>query len=465
MVQHGFDFPAEDPYGYLSQSLPGGRARMIAAINRRLSRSYSPPLMCPFSTRPLPSSASAGSDRWEDAGLWHSFRQHPSTEALPALAEAQQAHLRAVLGLTRKVLVVDLDNTLWKGVIGEDGLQGIQIGPGTAAGEAHQRLQEYLRDLKTRGILLAVCSKNNPEDARLPFEKHEHMVLRLDDFAAFQANWNDKAQNLREIAERLSLGLDSFVFLDDSPLEREWVRSQLPQVAVVELGSSAFHYVRDLDRGKHFFALSLSKEDLARAEQYQAESQREILRSTSQSLDEFLSQLQLEALVVPVSSANLARVTQLANKTNQFNVTTRRYTEAQVERLAAGAGTWAGAFHLSDRMGSYGLIGLIFCVPSAGRWEIETWLMSCRALGRQMERFMLDRLLEAAVENGVREIIGVYRPTAKNGLVANLYDNLGFSRVPGETSGEVRYSMIVPEIAAITATWIRNAGAESITTR
>jgi FkbH-like protein len=459
VVQHGFDFPAEDPYGPLSGSLPGGRARVIAAINERLDR-LAPSYVSVLDTVSV--QRHVGSGAWEDAGLWHSFKQHPATEALPALADAQQAHLRAVLGLTRKVLVVDLDNTLWKGVIGEDGLDGIQIGPGTAAGEAHQRLQEYLRDLRTRGILLAVCSKNNPEDARLPFEKREHMVLRLDDFAAFQANWNDKAQNLREIAEKLSLGLDSFVFLDDSPLEREWVRSQLPQVAVVELGPSVFHYVRDLDRGRHFFALSLSKEDLARAEQYRTESQREMLRSSSQSLDEFLSQLQLEASVVPVSGANLARVTQLANKTNQFNLTTRRYTEARVERLASEKGTWAGAFQLSDRMGSYGLIGLIFCVPagpsngSPREWEVETWLMSCRALGRQMERFMLDRLLEAAAEAGVRELTGVYRPTPKNGLVANLYDNLGFSRMPAQTGDEIRYSLIVPDPVPVTATHIRD---------
>jgi FkbH-like protein len=225
---------------------------------------------------------------------------------------------------------------------------------------------------------------------------------------------------------------------------------------VVELGPSVFHYVRDLDRGRHFFALSLSKEDLARADQYRTESKREILRSSSQSLDEFLSQLQLEASVVPVSDSNLSRVTQLANKTNQFNLTTRRYTEAQIQRLASETGGWAGAFHLSDRMGSYGLIGLIFCVPRGTNWEVETWLMSCRALGRRMERFMLDRLLEAAADAKVREIVGVYRPTPNNGLVETLYDDLGFSRMQGGTKEEIRYSMTVPELAPVTATHIRD---------
>jgi FkbH-like protein len=454
VVQHAFDFPAEDAYGVLSLSMRGGRARVTEAINRRMREG------CPSHVSVLDTPAvqrRTGLERWEDPGLWHSFKQHPATEALPALAEAQQAHLRAVLGLTRKVLVTDLDNTLWKGVIGEDGLQGIQIGPGTAAGEAHQRLQEYMRDLKTRGILLAVCSKNNVEDAKLPFEKHDHTVLRLEDFAAFEANWNDKVQNLRVIAEKLSLGLDSFVFLDDSPIEREWVRSQLPQVAVVELGPSVFHYTRDLDRGQYFFALSVSQEDLARAEQYRTESRREMLRTSAQSLDEFLAQLQLEASVVPVDDSNLARVTQLTNKTNQFNVTTRRYTEAQIRKLTQQEGAWAGAFQLSDRMGSYGLIGLIFCVPGASQeqWEIDTWLMSCRALGRQMERFMFDRMMEAAAAMGVREITGVYLPTAKNGLVADLYEKLGFAKGDA-TAEEIRWSIAVPKLPANSASHIRD---------
>ena len=454
VVQHAYDLPAEE----LGGSLAGGRSRLIASINDRLQQqapNYVSILDTPAVQR------ETGRERWEDPMLWHNFKQHPGSNALPALAELQQAHLRAVLGLTRKVLVTDLDNTLWKGIIGEDGLRGIQIGPGSAAGEAHQHLQEYMRDLKSRGTVLAVCSKNNPEDAYLPFEKHESMVLRLDDFAAFAANWNDKVENLREIAQKLSLGLDSFVFLDDNPLEREWVRSQLPEVTVVELSPSVFYYVRDLDRGRYFFSLSLSQEDLARAEQYRGESRREALRSSAQSLDEFLAQLQLEASVAPVSDTNLARVAQLTNKTNQFNLTTRRYTEAQIRQLASRPGAWTGTFHLSDRMGSYGLIGLIFCTPAANplHWEIDTWLMSCRALGRQMERFMFDRMMEAAAVRGVRQITGVYRPTAKNGLVADLFEKLGF-RECSRMEEEIRYSIDAPEKPAVTAVWIRNVSAQ-----
>jgi FkbH-like protein len=401
----------------------------------------------------------AGEQQWADAMLWHKFKQHPANGALPMLGEECAAHIRAVLGLTRKVLVADLDNTLWNGVIGEDGLDGIGIGPDSPEGEAHAALQDYMLDLKARGILLAVASKNNPEDAHLPFERHPHMRLRLEDFAAFEANWNDKVSSIRAISKKLALGLDSFVFLDDNPLEREWVRSQLPQVAVVEpAGASVFHFVRALDHAKYFFALSLSKEDLGRAEQYRIEAARDSLRAASSSMGEFLAQLNMRAAAVPVSDSNISRVVQLINKTNQFNLTTRRYTEAQVRDIATNPAGWAGAFELSDRMGSYGLIGVVLAKP-VGRdvqtWVIDTWLMSCRALGREMENFMFDQLMESARARGIRRIEGVYRPTAKNNLVAGLLERFGFKRV-AETSEETRFVMDMPDRFEATAKHIQN---------
>jgi FkbH-like protein len=374
----------------------------------------------------------AGSS-WEDAKQWASYQQHPAPSALPELAEGIMAHVRAVLGLARKVLVTDLDNTLWGGVIGEDGIDGIQIGPGTPAGEAHLALQHYLKDLKARGVLLAVSSKNNPEDARAPFEKHAGMALALSDFAAFHPSWDDKAQNIRAIAQQLSLGLASFVFLDDSAIERAWVQSQIPEIAVAALGESVFTWTADLDRRRFFDAITLSTEDLQRAAQYQQETARQSLGSTYESLDDFLAQLNLKPSAEPVDSRNLARVTQLINKTNQFNLTVRRYTEAQVRHLAGDAEGWAQAFHLSDRFGSYGLIGVILCRPveSGSVWEIDTWLMSCRALGRKMENFMFERLVEAAAARGIKKLIGIYVPAAKNALVARHYEQMGFN-----TTGE-----------------------------
>lgn len=453
VVQPAFDYPAAEPYGHLAGALPGGRTTVIDRLNLRL-REAAPANVSILNLAAV--EREVGAAKWEDELHWTRYRQHPATAALPALGEAYLAHVRAALGLSRKVLVVDLDNTLWKGVIGEDGVDGIGVGPGVPEGEAHQNLQRYMLDLKRRGILLAVCSKNNPDDARAPFLRHPHMLLKLEDFAAFRANWDDKASNLRAMARDLRLGLDSFVFLDDNPLEREWVRSELPEVAVVEPGPTPFHYLRQLDRGRYFEALSLSLEDVARADQYRVEAQRESLRSASSSLDDFLQKLQLQASVEPVSKKTLARVTQLINKTNQFNLTTRRYTEAQVQALAEDPQGWAGAFQMSDRMGSYGLIGVLICRPSGvDAWEIDTWLMSCRTLGRQMEKFMFDRLVEAAARRRIGRIIGLYRPTPKNALVRELYDQLGFRRV--EDGGDAaRYELDVPAVPAITATHVRN---------
>lgn len=454
VVQFAYDYPPHEPHGYLAQSLEGGRSRVLERINARMLEA-APSHVSILDTPELQRQVGAG---WHDANLWYNFQQHPASEALPALAEAMTAHCRAVLGLTRKVLVTDLDNTLWKGVIGEDGLDGIKVGPGSPAGEAHVRLQQYLLDLKARGVLLAVSSKNNHDDAALPFQKHPHMLLRMEDFAAFEANWNDKAASIREIARKLSLGLDSFVFIDDNPIERDWVRSQIPEVDVIELGSSVFHYVNHLDRSRPFYAVSLSAEDRVRAEQYRGEAARKHLQASAQSLDEFLAQLQLRASCQPVTAANLARVTQLTNKTNQFNLTTRRYTEAQVTQLAQNEMAWTAAFHLSDRMGDYGLIGAIFSVPGPGpqEWEIDTWLMSCRVLGRQMEKFMFDRAVEAARARGVRQITGVYRPTAKNGLVRSHYPQLGFE-LTSESPAETRYRLTVPDQPAVTATHIHSS--------
>ncbi|HZU24316.1 MAG TPA: HAD-IIIC family phosphatase [Bryobacteraceae bacterium] len=454
VVQHTFGFPAADPDAYLATVLPRGRTRLIERLNLRL-REVAGPGVSLLDTPAL--QRECGNDNWSDEVQWARYRQHPGTAALPRLAEEQMAHLRAVLGLTKKVLVTDLDNTLWGGIIGEDGLSGIRIGPGSPEGEAHQDLQRYLLALKTRGVLLAVCSKNNPDDARLPFEKHENMLLKLDDFAVFRANWEDKASNIAAAARELSLGLDSFVFLDDNPLEREWVRTALPQVAVPDLGESVFHFVRELDRARYFFSLSLSEEDLQRSEQYRIAAARQELRGAAGSLEEFLAQLQLRAAARPITDANLARVTQLINKTNQFNLTTRRYTEADVRRLASDPECWAVAFELSDRMGAYGLIGVILCVPGEERcsWRVDTWLMSCRALGRQMERFMFDRLVEAAQQRGVRRLMGTYRPTAKNGLVKDLYDQLGWER-RGASDSETLYELAVPAGPVRTATHVED---------
>jgi len=426
IIQQTFDAPADDSAGLLSRQLPGGRRRMIERLNAALA-DQAPAGVSLLDTERL--SAEVGVDRWSNPRLWYIARQHPSTEALPVLAEELLAHIRAVLGLSRKVVVCDLDNTLWKGVIGEDGLGGIAVGSGSPEGEAYADFQRYLRELKDRGVVLAVCSKNNPGDAEAPFREKAGMVLRLDDFAVFLANWDDKATNLRRIARAIGVGLESLVMLDDNPFERGWLRSEVPEVAVPDLGSSVFTYVRDLDRARLFPAFTWSSEDRIRAESYRREQERERGRQTAANLEEYLAGLQMRGSCVPVSDANIERVTQLTNKTNQFNVTTRRRTVADVRGLAAAG--WTGVFSLQDRYGDYGIIGVIFARPDdePACWTIDTWLMSCRVLRRDVEKFMLDSLIDAARAAGIRRLRGEYIRTEKNGLVADLFPSLGFETV------------------------------------
>ena len=449
VVQHAFDLPAEDSADLLSVQVAGGRRRVIRLVNAALGEALKPGVSL-LDTEAL--AARVGAERWSDPRLWHLARQHPSAEVLPELAEEQMAHVRAVLGLSRKVLVCDLDNTLWKGVVGEDGVDGIRVGPGSADGEAHADLQRYISELKDRGVVLAVCSKNNPDDAEAPFRGARGMVLRREDFAVFKANWDDKAENVRRIAAEIGVGLDSLVVVDDNPFERAWIRSQLPEVAVPELGPSVFSYVRDLDRGRFFPAVSWSAEDRIRAEAYHREQARASAREQAGSLDEFLAGLHMRATCVPVSDANIERVAQLTNKTNQFNLTTKRRTVAEVRHVASLG--WTGVFSLQDRYGDYGIIGVMFCLREAESWDIDTWLMSCRVLRRDVERFMMDCAIDAARAAGIRTIRGRYLRTAKNGQVADLFPALGFeivSRTDDEGCYELRVESVVSPLSRAVA--------------
>ncbi|HKT81647.1 MAG TPA: HAD-IIIC family phosphatase [Vicinamibacterales bacterium] len=435
VVQHGFDFPAVESHDYLAGG-PRGRTRVLQRVNTELAR------RAPAGVSIVDQGSvqrEVGLEKWQDDRLWHTARQHPSPEGLTALAELQMAHLRAVCGLVRKVVVCDLDNTLWGGIIGEDGLDGIRLGPDSPAGEAYRALQEYLHELRERGVLLAVCSKNNPADARLPFERHPHMRLKLDDIAVFMANWDDKVSNLRAIAQQLSLGLDSFVVLDDNAFERAWMRAQVPEATIVELGPTPASWTRDLDRGRYFFSLSLTDEDRKRNEQYRAMATTQALAASYASLDDFLQQLEMRAAVIPITAATLPRVVQLVGKTNQFNLTGCRHQRPDIEQLLAAPGAWGAAFSLADRLTDHGIVSTILCRPvDSTTWAIDTWVMSCRVLGRGLERFVMEAVLDAARTRGIETLVGLYRPTDRNALVSGLFDELGFTQLPSDDGSERR---------------------------
>ncbi len=372
--------------------------------------------------------AQDGIAQWHDRMLWFTSKQEIHPRASQVYGDQMGRMLAALRGRSSKCLVLDLDNTLWGGVIGDDGLHGIVLGQGSAAAEAHTALQRYALQLAKRGVILAVCSKNDEANALAAFGQHPEMVLRRKDIACFVANWRDKATNLREIAERLNIGLDSLVFVDDNPAERALIRRELPMVAVPELPEDPSGYVEMLDRAGYFEALFVTEDDQKRTEQYQANAERERRRHAATDMDGYLADLKMELTCSPFAEADLGRVVQLINKTNQFNLTTERRTETEVRALMRDEDVATLQLRLVDTYGDNGLIAVLIArqKPDAVL-EIDTWLMSCRVLGRQVEMATLNLLAEAAVERGCTALAGRFRPTQKNEMVREHYGRLGFA--------------------------------------
>jgi len=419
VIQHNFEVPEVSALGNLSAILPEGRARVLRRLNEELADSG----VAILDVDQL--AGLYGKQRWSDPAQWIAAKQYPHPEALPLLARHQTALLRAVCGLTSKCAVLDLDGTLWGGTIGEDGVEGIRLG-GTAEGEAYLSFQRYLLGLRDRGIPLAVCSKNNPEDALEPFRQHPEMLLKVEDFAVFLANWNSKPDNLRTIASTLQLGIESLVFIDDHPVERARVRAELPDVAVPEMPADPALYATALHRTLLFESVTLTGEDRKRAESYRENAQRQALQTSSANMEDFLAGLAMRIELKPFDRANLPRIVQLINKTNQFNLTTRRVSTADVEQLIGDPQVYTQFMRLYDRFGDNGISGILVAIREGGSYRIDQWLLSCRVLGRRVEDVMLTALLRHAAADGATEAIGEYLPTAKNSQVAGLYPKFGF---------------------------------------
>jgi FkbH-like protein len=368
-----------------------------------------------------------GLSQWHDLSLWHRAKQEISPLAAPFYGDLVGRILAAQQGRSSKCLVLDLDNTLWGGVIGDDGLQGIKLGQGSAVGEAFLAIQQYALDLSRRGVVLAVCSKNDEANALAPFTEHPEMLLKRSDIACFVANWDDKAHNLRHIAQSLNLGLDSLVFVDDNPFERNIVRKELPMVAVPELPEDPAFYPQCIADGGYFEAIRLTAEDSQRAVQYQENLQREERKASATNLAEYLEGLKMELQWGPFDEIGLQRIVQLINKTNQFNLTTRRYSEAEVRKWMGDPSAVTLQLRLVDEFGDNGMIGVVMGARNPeGDLVVDTWLMSCRVLGRTVEEATLNVLVEQARKLKASQIVGEYRPTEKNQMVAEHYPKFGF---------------------------------------
>jgi FkbH-like protein len=378
-----------------------------------------------------------------DDKQWHAFKLPFSTNCAALYGEWLGRLLGAIRGKSRKVLVLDLDNTLWAGVIGDDGIDGIKIGNGSAEGEAHLALQKYAKACADHGIILAVASKNDLENARLPFQLHPDMHLRESDIIFFKANWEPKHENLAALAREIGVGIDSMVFMDDNAAERAQMRAYQPMVAVPELTSDPSDYVRLLSMAGYFESVSLSDEDKGRNRSYAAEQQRNSTKSLWNNPADYLSQLEMKIVISDFDPLGRQRIAQLINKSNQFNLTTKRYSEAEVGKFESDADTLTFQVRLRDKFGDFGMIGVIIATPSSfegkNAFLIDSWLMSCRVLGRRVEDAMLADLVKKAKSMQASFLLARYVPTPKNAMVSQHYEKLGFTLLDQSDEGIKNY--------------------------
>jgi FkbH-like protein len=355
--------------------------------------------------------------------------------------------LAAMVGKSKRVLVLDLDNTLWGGVIGDDGIEGVVLGAGSPHGETYLAVQRLALEYKQRGIILCIASKNTEAIAREAFRAHPEMLLREEDITLFQINWLSKVENISAMADSLDLGLESFVFVDDNPVERKEVRDFLPMVAVPELPDDPASWVPTIQAAAYFEQTSLSAEDLSRTEYYKGNALRNVHAATVGNHQDFLKSLQMVLTAAPFDTTGRQRIGQLIAKSNQFNLTTRRYSESEVAAMSSSADFATLQIRLKDIFGDNGMISVVICRKHTAAWEIDTWIMSCRVLGRGVERATLKILVDLARAHGVTELRGKYLPTAKNGIVRDHYAKLGFDRM--ETSGdETHWRLALNDFAA-----------------
>ena len=437
-IIHQTALPVHPPVlGSNEHRLGGSRSAFIAALNHRLRQAADEAGVDLLALDQR--AAQDGLAAWHNPTLWYHAKQEVSPAASPIYGDLVARLVAAKQGRSAKCLVLDLDNTMWGGVIGDDGMEGIVIGQGSASGEAFVAFQQYCRELARRGVILAVCSKNDEANALEPFERHPEMVLKRPDISCFIANWSDKAGNIRQIATELNIGIDSLVFVDDNPFERNLVRQELPMVAVPEVGEDPIGYIKAIADAGYFEGFSVTDEDRERTSQYQGNKARDALKASATDLESYLRGLEMQLVWRRFDKIGLPRIVQLINKSNQFNLTTRRYTDEDVLAVMDDPTAFGLQLRLLDRFGDNGIIAIIIGrLRDAHDVEIDTWLMSCRVLGRQVEPTTLNLIAEQAKALGARRLVGAYIPTKKNGMVKDHYAKLGFTVMETRDDGGSR---------------------------
>ena len=427
IIQNNFDLPIDRSLGNLDNYDIHGKTHFINQLNLEFAKSAREIKNLYINDINYLSSY-IGLNNWFDKSLWYQAKYAMSMVSIPELAFSISKIINAIFGKTKKCLVLDLDNTCWGGVIGDDGLDGISVGTETAIAESYTAFQQYAKALKNRGITLAVCSKNDFQNAKEGFS-HPDSVLKFDDFTSFKANWDTKHQNIIDIAKEINIGSDSLVFIDDNPVERDIVSSQVPSVSVPDVGSDVIHFIDHIDKNGYFEPVTLSADDMNRNKYYEDNKKRSNEQAAFESYEDFLVSLEMTAEIKSFSSIYLERITQLTNKTNQFNLTTKRYTAGEIEKVTLSDDYIKIYGKLTDKYGDNGLIAIIIGKIQDKQCHIDLWLMSCRVLKRDMESAMLDELVKQCKSKDVSEIVGYYYKSAKNGMVSDLYEKFGFALV------------------------------------
>ena len=387
--------------------------------------------------------ADYGLERWSDPFYWNMYKYAMCVPAIPYTAFQLARIIKSIFGRNKKVLNLDLDNTLWGGVIGDDGPENIEIGQETSLGQTYAEFQDYLKQHKKLGVLLSVNSKNNEETALSGLERADS-VLKREDFVVFRANWEPKSHNLYATAEELKLLPESFVFVDDNPAEREIVRQEVPGAAVPEI-TKVEEYIRVLDRSGFFEVTNFSEDDLKRNEMYLANEQRNRMQKNFSDYGDYLRSLEMKAKIGAFDPAYFSRIAQLTNKSNQFNLTTHRYSQSEIEQIAADPQYLTLCGRLEDKFGDNGVVSIVIGRKEKDVLQIELWLMSCRVLKRDMEYAMMDTLVKQCRDCGIRQIYGYFYPTAKNAMVKDFYALQGFEKLEEDVDGNAKWSFRIPE--------------------
>jgi FkbH-like protein len=453
LILHNLELPPLPSQGVLDGQDPDGQIAALQTINRSLqSLAIEYPGVCVLDYDSLV--ARHGRTRWHDERKWLTMRMPISAECLTYMANEWLRFIHPLTGAVCKALVVDLDNTLWGGIVGEDGPLAVRCGP-EYPGAEFQALQRAMLDLFHRGVLLAICSKNNESDAMEALEKHPGLLLRPAHFACRRINWLDKCENIRNIARELNIGTDAIAFLDDNPVERDRVRAGMPEVTVIELPPDPWQYARVLRECPLFERLALSTEDRERGRLYTQQRQRSDLQKSCASLGDFYRALRQEVEIAPMSPETLPRASQLCQKTNQFNLTTIRYTEQQLADMAARPENRLVTVRVRDRFGDNGVVGLAVTRDIGDACEIDTFLLSCRVIGRSVETVLLAHLIEEAKRSGLRSVRGWFLPTKKNAPAQDFYGTNGFSQQARKENGGCLWSLDLAESRVICPDWIK----------